>query len=42
LREGKIDLMPVISHRLPLERFDEAMALLDAGEANKILLTVKR
>jgi threonine 3-dehydrogenase len=42
LREGKIDLSPVISHRLPLERFDEAMALLQAGEANKILLTVKR
>jgi threonine 3-dehydrogenase len=42
LREGKIDLAPVISHRLPLERFDEAMALLEAGVANKILLTVKR
>jgi threonine 3-dehydrogenase len=42
LREGKIDLAPVISHRLPLEQFDEAMALLEAGVANKILLTVKR
>jgi hypothetical protein len=32
----------VITHRLPLERFDEAMHLLESGEASKILLTVKR
>jgi threonine 3-dehydrogenase len=42
LREGHIDLSPVITHRLPLERFDEAMHLLESGEASKILLTVKR
>jgi len=39
---GKIDLSPVISHRLPLARFDEAMHLLESGEANKILLEVRR
>jgi threonine 3-dehydrogenase len=42
MREGKIDLTPVITHRLPLARFDEAMHLLESGEASKILLTVKR
>jgi len=42
LRETGIDLSPVITHRLPLERFDEAMHLLESGAASKILLTVKR
>jgi threonine 3-dehydrogenase len=41
LREGRIDLTPVITHRLPLARFDEAMKLLESGEASKILLTVE-
>jgi threonine 3-dehydrogenase len=40
LRGGKIDLSPVITHRLPLGRFDEAMGLLESGEASKILLVV--
>jgi threonine 3-dehydrogenase len=42
IRESGIDLSPVITHRLPLDRFDEAMHLLESGEASKILLTVKR
>ena len=42
LREGHIDLSPAITHRLPLARFDEAMHLLESGEASKILLTVAR
>jgi threonine 3-dehydrogenase len=42
LREGRIDLSPVITHRLPLSDFDHAMHLLESGEASKILLTVKR
>jgi threonine 3-dehydrogenase len=42
MREGKMDLSPVITHRLPLAQFDEAMKLLETGEASKILLTVKR
>jgi threonine 3-dehydrogenase len=41
LRSGKIDLTPVITHRLPLARFDEAMHLLESGVASKILLTVR-
>jgi threonine 3-dehydrogenase len=40
--KAKIDLAPVITHRLPLARFDEAMKLLESGEASKILLTVRR
>lgn len=39
---GKIDLTPVITHRLPLAEFDHAMHLLESGEASKILLTVNR
>jgi threonine 3-dehydrogenase len=42
LRGGRIDIAPVITHRLPLEQFDQAMHLLESGEASKILLTVKR
>lgn len=42
LREGHLDLSPVITHRLPLAQFDGAMHLLESGEASKILLTVKR
>jgi threonine 3-dehydrogenase len=37
-----VDLSPVITHRLPLAQFDEAMKLLESGEASKILLTVAR
>jgi threonine 3-dehydrogenase len=42
IRDCGVDLSPVITHRLPLARFDEAMHLLESGEASKILLTVKR
>jgi len=40
IRDSGVDLSPVITHRLPLARFDEAMHLLESGEASKILLTV--
>lgn len=42
IRDRGVDLSPVITHRLPLAEFDEAMKLLESGEASKILLTVKR
>ena len=42
LRTGRIDLNPVITHRLPLADFDRAMHLLASGEASKILLQVRR
>ena len=41
LRDKHIDLSPVITHRLPLACFDEAMHLLESGEASKILLNVR-
>ncbi len=37
LRAG-LDITPVITHRLPLERFPEAVDLLRAGAAGKVLL----
>ena len=42
LLRGGIDLAPVITHRLALSEFDEAMRLLETGEASKILLRVAR
>jgi threonine 3-dehydrogenase len=42
LRDTRLDLSPVITHRLPLAQFDEAMRLLESGEASKILLTVNK
>lgn len=37
LRSGNFDPRPVITHRLPLEAVDEAMALIRSGEAGKII-----
>ena len=41
MRDPRVDLSPVITHRLPLAKFDEAMRLLESGEASKILLNVR-
>lgn len=38
LEHGVVDLRPLISAELPLERFDEAFELLESGEACKIVL----
>ena len=38
LEHGVVDLRPLITHDLPLSDFEEALALLDAGEACKIVL----
>ena len=38
LEHGVVDLRPLITAELPLERFEEAFALLEAGEACKIVL----
>ena len=38
LEHGVVDLRPLITARLPLERFDEAFSLLETGEACKIIL----
>jgi len=42
LKAGKLDLGPVITHRLPLEKFAGGMELLRSGEASKILLYPKK
>ncbi len=39
LRKG-LDVTPVITHRLPLERFEEAFALLGSATAGKVILYV--
>ena len=36
--ERKAELAPLITAELPLERYDEAFALLESGEACKIVL----
>jgi len=38
LVDGKIDLDPVITHRLALDEFDRAFELLAAGQSGKIVL----
>jgi threonine 3-dehydrogenase len=38
LTSGRVDVAPIITHRLPLEDFEEAMALLKAGKTGKIVL----
>lgn len=38
LEHGVVDLRPLITAELPLERHEEAFALLDSGEACKIVL----
>jgi threonine 3-dehydrogenase len=37
LEEG-LDLTPIITHRLPLDRFAEAFDLVESGHAGKIVL----
>ena len=38
LKSGKLDLNPVITHRIPMTDFAKGMDLLKTGEASKILL----
>lgn len=40
LRAGMLDPMPVITHRFPLERIADAIAVIKAGEAGKVILEV--
>lgn len=39
LAEGRLDPSPLVTHRLPLARFDEAVGLMRRREALKVLLT---
>ena len=38
LRSGRLDVRPAITHVMPMERFDEAIALLRSGNAGKVVL----
>ena len=38
LLSGKVDLSPLITHRFPMEKFEEAMKLMETGNCGKIIL----
>jgi threonine 3-dehydrogenase len=38
LASGRLDLRPAITHVMPMEKFDEAIALLAGGKAGKVVL----
>lgn len=40
LAAGLLDIEPVITHRLPLERFEEGFAAMRSGEAAKVVLSI--
>jgi threonine 3-dehydrogenase len=40
LLSGRVDLAPLVSHELPMERIDKAFELIGNGEALKVLLRV--
>jgi threonine 3-dehydrogenase len=40
LRSGKFDPAPVITHRFPLERFDDAIAAIKSGAAGKVIFDI--
>jgi threonine 3-dehydrogenase len=40
LRSGEFDPTPVITHRFPLERYDEAIAAIKSGSAGKVVFEV--
>ena len=40
LRSGKFDPTPVITHRFPLEGFEEAIHAIKSGDAGKVVFEV--
>jgi len=38
LRSGRLDIRPAITHVMPMEGFEEAIALLQSGNAGKVVL----
>lgn len=38
LRSGAVDLSPLVTHRFPLERYEEAFELMASGECGKVVL----
>jgi threonine 3-dehydrogenase len=40
LRSGQFDPTPVITHRFPLEQFDDAIAAIKGGSAGKVVFEI--
>ncbi|WP_419950783.1 L-threonine 3-dehydrogenase [Candidatus Palauibacter sp.] len=40
LAAGRLDIDPVITHRLPFDRFDEGIEAMNSGEAAKVVLAL--
>jgi threonine 3-dehydrogenase len=40
LRSGEFDPTPVITHRFPLEAFDDAIGAIRSGEAGKVIFEI--
>ena len=40
LRSGRFDPAPVITHRFPLERFDDAIDAIKSGDAGKVIFEI--
>jgi threonine 3-dehydrogenase len=40
LAAGLLDIEPVITHRLPVERFEEGISAMQSGEAAKVVLSL--
>jgi threonine 3-dehydrogenase len=40
LRSGAFDPKPVITHRFPLDRIDDALAAIKSGDAGKVILEI--
>lgn len=38
LRSGRLDIRPAITHVMPMAKFEEAIALLQSGQAGKVVL----
>ncbi len=38
LNSGKLDVTPVITHKFPLEEFEEGFRLMNAGQSGKVIL----
>lgn len=39
LASGRLDISPLITHRFPLEKFEEAFELMHSGNSGKVVLT---
>ena len=39
LSSGKLDIRPVLTHSLPLDRFEEGFSLIEEGKCGKVVLT---